>query len=367
MSKATLEGKSISLEEAYRKAAEILNSARFPLIAGLGADIAGARSAILLAERVRGAFDHLASQEILADLDVMRSFSMFTTTPNEARVRADCFLFVGPGLTKLWPGMVERLAPDQSPRHGAQAGAPRKIFWLGPEGDEATNIGARTINAPVTEISRLLAQLRATVGGRPTTPEAARAVPAIVEIAQALKEAHFGVVVWSASAGLDTLAIEMLQGIVADLNASTRCTGVPIGARSGAAGVTQAAGWITGFPPRTAFGRGYPEHDAWRFDARRLVESGEADAALWISAYDGEAPPWSRADLPLITLAPAGKEPGRGLYIEVGQPGVTHDAVEYAQEIAAMTLRKASQSTAAPSVGVVIDAILAEISETFSC
>lgn len=367
MSKATLEGKSISLEEAYRKAAEILNSARFPLIAGLGADIAGARSAILLAERVRGAFDHLASQEILADLDVMRSFSMFTTTPNEARVRADCFLFVGPGLTKLWPGMVERLAPDQSPRHGAQAGAPRRIFWLGPEGDEATNIGARTINAPVTEISRLLAQLRATLGGRPTTPEAARAVPAIVEIAQALKEAHFGVVVWSASAGLDTLAIEMLQGIVADLNASTRCTGVPIGARSGAAGVTQAAGWITGFPPRTAFGRGYPEHDAWRFDARRLVESGEADAALWISAYDGEAPPWSRADLPLITLAPAGKEPSRGLYIEVGQPGVTHDAVEYAQEIAAMTLRKASQSTAAPSVGVVIDAILAEISETFSC
>ena len=54
MSKATLEGKSISLEEAYRKAAEILNSARFPLIAGLGADIAGARSAILLAEREIG-------------------------------------------------------------------------------------------------------------------------------------------------------------------------------------------------------------------------------------------------------------------------------------------------------------------------
>jgi formylmethanofuran dehydrogenase subunit B len=124
---------------------------------------------------------------------------------------------------------------------------------------------------------------------------------------------------------------------------------------------------MTGFPPRTAFGRGYPEHDAWRFEARRLVESGEADAALWISAYDGEPPPWARADLPLITLAPAGKEPVRGLYIEVGQPGVTHDAVEYAQEIAAMTLRKASQPTATPSVGVVIDAILAKISEASSC
>lgn len=166
MSKATLEGKLISLEEAYRKAAEILSGANFPLIAGLGADIAGARSAILLAERVRGAFDHLASQEILADLDVMRSFSMFTTTPNEARVRADCFLFVGPGLTKLWPSMLERLAPDQAPRHGAQAGAPRKIFWLGPEASEAADVGAISLNAPVNEINGLLAQLRATLGGR---------------------------------------------------------------------------------------------------------------------------------------------------------------------------------------------------------
>ena len=62
---------------------------------------------------------------------------------------------------------------------------------------------------------------------------------------------------------------------------------------------------MTGFPPRTGFGRGYPEHDPWRFEASRLVDSGEADAALWISAFDGEKPAWSRADIPLVTLAPA--------------------------------------------------------------
>ena len=49
---------------------------------------------------------------------------------------------------------------------------------------------------------------------------------------------------------------------------------------------------MTGFPMRTAFGRGYPEHDPWRFDATRLVESGEADGALWISAYRATKPQW---------------------------------------------------------------------------
>ena len=51
-------------------------------------------------------------------------------------------------------------------------------------------------------------------------------------------------------------------------------------------GVVQTSGWMTGFPVRTSFGRGFPEHDTWRFDATRLIESGEADAALWISAYE---------------------------------------------------------------------------------
>ena len=126
MSKATLDGKSISLEDACREAARILSGATFPLVAGLGADVAGARAAILLAEQLRGAFDHLASKEILADLDVLRSFSMFTTTPNEARVRADALLFVGSGLSQLWPAMLERLAPGQPPRHHGKLGVRKR-------------------------------------------------------------------------------------------------------------------------------------------------------------------------------------------------------------------------------------------------
>ena len=118
---------------------------------------------------------------------------------------------------------------------------------------------------------------------------------------------------------------------------------------------------------RTGFGRGYPEHDPWRFEAKRLVDSGEADAALWISAYSGEAPPWSKGDVPLITLAPAGKEPGRGLYIEVGQPGVTHDCVEFAQEIGSFALRKATTPSSAPSVAQIIDAIATKLQGEVSC
>ncbi len=370
MSKATLDGKAIALEEACKQAAGILSGAKFALVGGLGADIPGARAAILLAERLRGAFDHLASRDLLADLDVKRSFGMFTTTANEARVRADVVVLVGPGLTKQWPGMLERLALDQAPRHGTHAGHPRKVIWIGPDSAEAALIpGAKVIPATLAEIPSVLAVWRARVGGRRVNPAQIDAgkLERVDGMAETLRNAKFGCFVWAAAIGLDALAIEMMQALVTDLNVTTRFTGLHIGGRAGASGVTQVAGWMTGFPPRTGFGRGYPEHDPWRFEASRLVDSGEADAALWISAFDGEPPQWSRADMPLIMLAPAGAAPARGLYIEVGRPGVTHDAVLMAQETGGLTLRTATAPSDAPTVAQVIDAIMAHVSEVAPC
>ena len=365
MSKATLDGAPIALEDAYRHAAKILGGAKFAVVAGLATDAAGARAAILLAERLRGAYDHLASDEIFNDLDVTRSFGMFVTTPAEARARADVVLLVGPGLTEHWPALFERLALGEPARFNDAA--PRKILWLGPKRNEAKVEGVEieTIAATPQTLPGLLAAIRARVGGRPIALNAA-AAKKIDGYAATLKAARFGAVVWSASA-IDGLTVEALQGLVTDLNANTRFTGVPIGARGGASGVVQVGGWMTGFPPRTGFGRGYPEHDPWRFDARRLVDSGEADAALWISAHGGEAPAWTRDDVPLITLAPEGAGAARGLYIEVGRPGETHDAVELAQETSSFVLRRAKAPSEAPSVAEVIDAISARFSEDVPC
>ncbi len=369
MSHATLDGAPVALEAAYQHAAKILRDAKFPLVAGLGTDVAGARAAILLAERLRGAFDHLASDEILADLEVMRSFGAFTTTPNEARMRADVALLVGSSLHHRWPELFERLALNK-PSHFDKS-APRKVVWLGCKRDGAAIEGVEVdaFPAPHKEIPQLLAALRARVGGRPVAFDGAIA-RRIDLLAEVMKAAKFGVAVWSASE-IDALTVEALQALLMDLNATTRFTGLPIGARADAAGVTQTSGWMTGFPPRTGFGRGFPEHDPWRFDARRLVDSHEADAALWISAYDGEGPRWSRKDLPLVTLAPAGAAVAHGVYIEVGRPGESHDAIEFAQEVTSFVLRQAKtpgpSNAPVPSVAEAVAAIGAQIPETAVC
>jgi formylmethanofuran dehydrogenase subunit B len=122
-----------------------------------------------------------------------------------------------------------------------------------------------------------------------------------------------------------------------------------------AQGVVQTSGWMTGFPMRTGFGRGYPEHDTWRFDANRMIDAGEADAALWISAYGAEAPRWKR-QVPFVALA---KPQTRFSYpprvkIEVGAPGQDHEAIEFSRKIATFTLAPAKSPSDAPRVADVI-------------
>jgi formylmethanofuran dehydrogenase subunit B len=354
MHEARLNGRPALLAAATERAAEILSAARMPVIAGLGTDVAGARASILLAERLRGAYDHMYSTRIFADLDVMCQAGLMLTTATEARLRADVFLFIGKDLTRVWPAMLERLSLAQIPPFDL-AREPRKLLRIAPgRGAKADGLTIETLDS--SDLHMTLAALRARAAGRPVgcAKSARRKLDEFVEV---LKNARFGVAVWGGDS-IDSLSIEMLHGLIRDLNRTTRFSGLPLGNGSNAFGVVQTSGWMTGFPVRTSFGRGFPEHDSWRFDATRMIESGEADAALWISAYCVEAPQCKK-NIPLVALVlpqtDFAQEPE--VCIEVGCPGIDHDAAEFVREKSSIVSRKASKPSDAPSVAAVVGEI----------
>ncbi|MGN6571983.1 MAG: formylmethanofuran dehydrogenase [Pseudolabrys sp.] len=346
----------MTVEAAADEAARLIAASRMPVVAGLGTDVAGARAAIALAQRAGGAFDHMHAAALLRDLDVMRASGMMTTTPSEARLRSELLLLVGPGLLQAWPDLPERLL-------GAPPARSKRIVWLcGGDDVGALNGRCERIGGDPATLPVHLARLRARCGARP----AGKADAAIDALAADLAKAKFGVAVWSAAA-LDALTIEMLCGLVNDLNAATRFSGLPLAPGGNAAAVLQASGWLTGFPPRTGFGRGHAEHDPWRFDAVRLIDGGEADCAVWISALDDTAPTWRR-EVPTIALT--GGESGRGkaeVAFAVGRPGVDHDAVMHLAATGTLAPVLTSASSAKLSVATALEAIAARLPERAPC
>jgi formylmethanofuran dehydrogenase subunit B len=324
MGHAWIDGRLVALHAAISEAANLIGACRAPVVAGMGIDVAGARAAIMLAQRIGAALDHMHSEAVLRDLAVRREAGMMVTIASEARQRADVLLLIGADPVAVWPQLRERLAGLPT-----ADGKTRRIFWLCPGSGAARQIEtAQAIGRRPEHLPVLLAALRARVAGRPVgkTPHPPRVLDGL---AADLCRARFGVAVWSA-AQLDALTIEMLCGLVNDLNRETRFSGLALPAADDALGVLEACGWMTGFPMRTGFARGYPEHDPWRFDARRLVESGEADCIIWISAYGAATPQWKR-QVPTIALTAPGASFRRAprVHIEVGRPGSDHDAVEH--------------------------------------
>jgi formylmethanofuran dehydrogenase subunit B len=359
---AWIDGAPASLNDAAGAAARLLAQSGQPLIAGLGADIAGARAAIALAERVGGVVEHSHSAALLRDLDCLRETGVMLTTPGEAHVRADLLLLVGDSLRETWPALNERLLRAPARPDGAEIA--RRIVWLAPEDgarmsgfDGDIEVVAAGLGAT---LASNLAALRARIKGR-RVAQTRIPLPTLDSLAAALKGARFGLAVWTA-ARLGALELEMLNGVVRDLNETTRFSTLPLAAPDNGAGALAACGWMTGFPMRTGFASGLPLHDPWRFDAERLATSGETDCALWISAFGAPPPAWLGV-LKVIALCERGTrfKQDPKVRIVVGRPGVDHDAILHSADIGTLVAMTASAPAASLSVAEALERIAASL------
>jgi formylmethanofuran dehydrogenase subunit B len=344
---AWIDGTPASLDQAAAEAARLLMASRQTLFAGLGTDVDGVRRAVALAERVGGVVEHMHSALILRDLDCLRETGVMLTTPGEARVRGDVLLLVGDDLDAAWPALNERLLAVPLRSDSAEVQQRQFVVLAKDERSTRRRRPGRVETAVFgqgAEFAANLAALRARVKRHPRKPSSDLAASHLDTIADLLRQAKFGVAIWPASS-LDALEIEMVNGLVRDLNESTRFSSLPLAAGDNGAGALAVCGWMTGFPMRTGFSSGAPTHDTWRFDAERMVRAGEVDCVVWISAFGAPPPEWVSGSIS-IALCDRAARPARAprVLIEVGRPGVDHDAVVHCLDTGSLIAVRANTS-----------------------
>lgn len=346
--------------EAVGRAAALLARARQPAIAGLGTDVDGVRAALKLAARIGAIVDHAAVAHGRVELRTLADGGVMTTTPAEARHRADLVVLAGPGAV-AFADHARAFADGGGlyPWRGA-----RGVLCLGTGAARPAQMAFDGDVAAVGDgqpLDRLIALLSARLSERPVGdlgngPDATALDAAVLQ----MKSAAFGVVVYD-PADFDHVALDGLMALVRKLNAETRFTTLAVPAHHHGRGANLVAAWNTGDRLPIGLGRGYPEQDDWRFDVERAVAAREVDALLWIGALGPTLPAWS-GDVPTVALIHHGaRDAAADVVIEVGVPGVTHAGVlaDAVRDGFAYVEPRAPQSL--PSVAAVVAAIEAAI------
>ncbi|GIK97122.1 MAG: tungsten-containing formylmethanofuran dehydrogenase subunit B [Alphaproteobacteria bacterium] len=360
---AMVDGRRVARQEAVARAAEILEGAQAPAFV-VAADVAGARAALRLADRLGGIVDHPDSAALFRNQRVLQEAGALGTTLSEVRNRADLVLIVGPDPSSRLPRFFERCIDNEETLFGSTP-PERRLFRLGPA--EAEPGARRDVAELVCAMDRLPAAIAALSetarGGRAVSAEATGvAQDRLADLAHRLKSARYAVIVWMPAAfdmpGAEAVAQVLLE-LAREVTRVTRCSVLPLGGGGNLFGVNQVCTWQSGYPVRTGFAQGVPEHDPYRFSARRMIEAGEADAVVWISAI-GAAPPPARPDMPLVLLAPQPVEHA-SVYIPVGMPGLDHAGQVFRTDNVVALRLPALRDPAAPAAATVLSEIEAEL------
>jgi formylmethanofuran dehydrogenase subunit B len=353
-------GHPATFEAAVAAAATLLGGAQQPLITGLGADIAGLRALLALADRIGAIVDRWQSAAQLSNLAVVQRAGALAATFGEIANRADVVLLLGRDPAREHPRLFERLLRNRTALY--RSGAPW-VSYLGPAALAPRDIPLAA-QAPVEASSLIdaLGALAAMVRGKRVASTAAAALPlaALGEIAQRLKAARYGAILWEAAAfspGEAQIAIGLVLHILRVLNLTTRCVGLPLGGGDNAQGASQAMLWQAGWPGRISFAAGTPEHDPWRFDAERLLAAREVDALLWVAALSPTPPPATTMPTVALVAPDVTLAAPPAVEIRIGVSALDHaGAVVRADTVIALPLA-AARPSALPSVAAAAAAI----------
>ncbi|EGW20734.1 formylmethanofuran dehydrogenase subunit B [Methylobacter tundripaludum] len=363
-----VDGKDVSLDVAVAKAAALLKNTNQPVIGGCATDVNGMRALLALADRSGAVVDNMNFTGARNNFLALQDSGWMNTTLAEVKNRCDLLLVVGIDLEGFSPRFFERYLWNKESMFMDDT-AKREVIYLGkaPSGTASTSPDGQTalvFECANEDLPDVVAVLRALVKGNPIRVDSVGgiAVADLQGIADKLKAASYSVVTWAAGAlaySQAELTVQTISEMVKDINdRNTRSSGLPLGGKEGDQTANQVCGWTTGYPARTRFSSGFPEYDPFLNDANFLLGNGEADALVWVQAFNAKAVPPETA-LPTIVVGRSGmtfaKEPD--VFIPVGTPGIDHVGHAYRMDnVVAIRLKKLRES-GLPSTSDVLNAI----------
>jgi formylmethanofuran dehydrogenase subunit B len=336
------EGKlvEVSMDEAVKKAAQILTDAKYPLLFGWECCTSEVQSiGVEMAEELGAALDNVCSICHGPSMMAVQEAGIPTATLGQIRHRADLIIYWGSNPWASHPRHVERYTafPEgrfeesgwKSYRQKMQAEASKKKMkalvrrkdldvatappktckvvdappqLLQKEGRKLIVIDPiKTMTAEAADYFiqvepnrdyELMEAIRCLVNDQELDVDTVAGVPVeyLREVVDLMVRCNFGAIYYglglTASAGRFR-NIELAIKLVADLNRKTKFVITPMRGHFNITGANVAFAWATGYPFAIDFSQGYPQFNPGEFTTIDLLKNGDNDATLVIGSDPG--------------------------------------------------------------------------------
>lgn len=285
---ATLDGQSVTLDDALVRAAGLLRSARYPLIYGLSRSAsAGQRAAVALADHLGACIDTTASQCHAPSVMALQDVGESTCTLGEVKNRADLVVYWGSNPVESHPRHPTRYALLPPGEFVPRGRADRFAVVADVRRTASADLADLFLPIEPGRDFEALWVLRGLIRGRQPEPDAVLGapLPLLQQLADRMIRCRFGIVFFGLGLSQTPLghrSVEALLRLTSELNDFTRFYARRMRVPGDVAGADLVLAWQTGYPFSVSLGRGYPRYNPGEFSAEGVLERGEADVCVLV-------------------------------------------------------------------------------------
>jgi len=282
-------GRPASIESGILRAAEILTSAKYPLIYGFGETTCEAQqAAVKIADWVGGTIDTATSFGHAPSIQAFQNVGKSTCSLGEIRNRSDLVVYWGADPAANQPRLLSKYTVDAPGAFvpGGRLGRYVVVVDIKPTAtSQQADLFLQIKPQSDFECLWALRALACDFTPSATTVGEQTGVPLAVwqSLMERMKRAQYGALLF----GMGLMQTrghrnncEALLRLARDLNRHARFVCRSVRQRGNVTGADKVVAWQTGYPFCVNLSRGYPRYNPGEFNTSVQLARGEADAAM---------------------------------------------------------------------------------------
>ena len=303
----------VSLDEAIKKAAEILVKAKYPLLYGWSNTSSEAiKLGVELAEYLGGAFDNTSVLCHGPTIQGVQEAGFVAATLGQVRNYADLIIYWGCNPLNAHPRHLARYSAMAKGIY-VKGRKDRKVVVIDVRETDTAKIADLFIKVKPHRDFELVTALRALAKRLDIEAKEIAGVDGetIKKLFEIMITARFGVIFYGLGLTMTEgkgRNIEAIIRLTQELNEWTKFVAIPMRGHYNVVGANTVSAWTTGYAFSVDFRRGHPRYNPGEYSATDLLERGDVDAALVVASDPAAHFPAKSvknlARIPVITIDP---------------------------------------------------------------